>query len=430
MQTTQTQIESPSLPQIPDYCVDIRDHGAVSDGQTLNTAAIAAAIAACAGAGGGRVLVPAGVWLTGPIHWRSRIELHLAEGAELRFSQRHEDYLPVVRQQRGGIVCMTYSPFLYAVDCEDIALTGPGLCNGQGEAWWPWKKAQPGMNELIRMCAERVPLEQRVFGTPEAGVRTDLCQFLDCRRVLIEDGTFIDSPAWTIHPVRCDDLTIRKVTVRNPERAPNTDGIDPDGCRRVLIEHCHVDTGDDGICLKSGWNEDGFEYGRPCEDVLIRHCTVLAAHGGFVIGSEVSGGIRNIHVHDCVFEGTAVGVRIKSKPGRGGFIRGILVERLHMRGIRREAILVTQRYNGNPHDRSPIDPDLPVTEIDDVSIREIDCDGCGCSIRLHGLPSHPLQGIELADLNIRGAAEACELLNVADLRMGNSVLSLSTTLSQ
>ncbi len=412
-------IAKPCQPNIPDFCVDIRNHGAVSDGSTSNTAAIAAAISACAAAGGGRVLIPAGVWVTGPIHWRSRIEIHLAEGAELRFSQRHDDYLPVVRQQRGGIGCMNYSPFLYAVDCEDIALTGPGLCNGQGAAWWPWKKAQPGMVVLIRMCAERVPVEQRVFGTVEAGVRSDFCQFVNCQRVLIEGPTFMDSPAWTIHPVRCDDVTIRQVTVRNPKHAPNTDGIDPDGCRRVLIEHCHVDTGDDGICLKSGWNEDGFEHGRPCEDVLIRHCTVLAAHGGFVIGSEVSGGIQNIHVHDCFFDGTNVGVRIKTKPGRGAFIRNIHVERLRMHAIRREAVLITQFYNGNPHDLSEIDPTLPVTEIDGVSISALDCDGCTRPVRFHGLSSHPLRGIKLIGLNIRAAVENSDLRNVADVQMVN-----------
>lgn len=409
-------IPTPERPRIPEHCIDIRDHGAVPGGEVLNTAAIAATIAACAAAGGGRVLVPAGIWLTGPIHWRSRIEVHLAEGAELRFSQRHEDYLPVVRQQRGGIGCMTYSPFLYAVDCDDIALTGPGTCNGQGDAWWPWKKAQPGMHDLIRLCAERVPVEQRVFGTVAAGVRTDLCQFLECQRVLIDGPTFINSPAWTLHPVRCEDLTIRNATVRNPKSAANTDGIDPDGCRRVLIEHCHVDTGDDGICLKSGWNEDGFAHGRPCEDVTIRHCTVLAGHGGIVIGSEVSGGIRNVHAHDCTFDGTDVGVRIKTKPGRGGFIRGLRIERLTMRSIRREAILITQHYNGNPHDRTPIDPHLPVTEIDDVHISAVDCADCACPIRLHGLSSNPISGVVLHDLRMSGS-EPCDLHHVAGLRM-------------
>lgn len=398
-----TGLPDPMPPRIPDGCVDIRDHGALADGTTLNTAAIAAAIAACAAAGGGRVLIPPGVWLTGPIHWRSRIEVHLAAGAELRFSQRPEDYLPVVRQQRGGIGCMNYSPFLFADGCSDIALTGPGTCNGQGASWWPWKLAQPGMTTLVRQCAERLPIEQRIHGTVTSGVRPEFCQFLECHRVLIDGPTFVDSPSWTIHPVRCDEVTIRNATVRNPPRAANTDGIDPDACRQVLIEHCLVDTGDDGICLKSGWNEDGAAHGRPCEKIVIRHCTVLAAHGGFVIGSEVSGGIRDVHVHDCSFDGTDVGVRIKSKPGRGGVIQGIRAERLSLRRIRCEAVLITLRYNGNPHDRTPIDPSLPVTAIEDIAIRDLDCDGAAIAIRLHGLPGHPLRRIRLEDLRIRAA---------------------------
>jgi len=311
------KIDPPQAPQIPDHTLSITEHGAVEGGKTLNTEAIAAAIEAAHAAGGERVVVPAGVWLTAPIHFKDRIELHLEEGAELRFSQNPEDYLPVVFMQRGGAWCYTYSPFIYGRNCSDVAVTGSGTLNGQGESWWPWKKKQPGMVRLRQMVADRTPLDQRVFGTVEDEVRPSFLQVLQCNRVLIEGVKFIDSPSWTLHPVQCNDLTIRGVTVKNPPHAPNTDGIDPDACCRVLIEHCHVDTGDDGICLKSGWNEDGWEAGIPCEDVLIRHYTVLSAHGGFVIGSDVSGGVRKVHAHDCVFEGTDIGVRIKTKPGRG-----------------------------------------------------------------------------------------------------------------
>lgn len=409
-----TSSEAPRLPEIPERNVDIRDHGALADGRMLNTQAIAAAIAAAHSAGGGRVVVPAGAWLTGPIHFKDRIELHLEEGAELRFSQNPDDYLPVVFMQRGGAWCYNYCPFIYGRDCQDVALTGKGTLNGQGESWWPWKKQQPGMLRLREMVADRVPFAERVFGTVEAGVRPSFLQFINCRNVLLDGVTFIDSPSWTINPVQCVNLTIRGVSVRNPARAPNTDGIDPSACRDVLIEHCHVDTGDDGICLKSGWNEDGWEAGIPCENVVVRHCTVLAAHGGFVIGSDVSGGIRNVRVHDCVFDGTDVGIRIKTKPGRGGFIRGLRAERLTMRAIGHEAILITQRYHGNPHDRSPIDPALRVTAIDDIHISDIDCDGAATAIRLHGLPGHELDGITLDNLRIR-AREGLDVQMVASL---------------
>ncbi len=395
-----SQHKLPQEPNIPDRAWPITDHGAVEGGKTLNSQAIAAAIEAAHAAGGGRVVVPAGIWLTGAIHFKDRIELHLEEGAELRFSQDPENYLPVVIMQRGGAWCYTYSPFIYGHECQDVALTGQGTLNGQGESWWPWKKNQPGMVRLRHMVADRTPVDKRVFGTVEDGVRPSFLQFLKSRRVLIEGVRFSDSPSWTLHPVQCEDLTIRGVTVQNPSKAPNTDAIDPDACRRVLIEHCHVDTGDDGICLKSGWNEDGWEAGIPCEDVLIRHCTVLAAHGGFVIGSDISGGIRNVHVHDCVFDGTNVGVRIKTKPGRGGFVQEVVAERLTMRKISRQAILITQWYQGNPHDTVEIDPSLPVTRISDVTVRDVTCEGAAEAILLRGMPHEPFRRITLERLDI------------------------------
>ena len=409
-------IDPPQPVQIPDRTFSIAEYGAIEGGTSLNTQAIAATIEAAHAAGGGRVSIPAGVWLTGTIHFKDRIELHLQEGAELRFSQNPDDYLPVVLMQRGGAWCHNYSPFLYCRSCEDVALTGKGTLNGQGESWWPWKKNQPGMLRLCEMVAERTPVEQRVFGTVEAGVRPCFLQFLQCRRVLIDGVTFVDSPSWTLHPVQCSDLTIRGVTLKNPRHAHNTDGIDPDACCRVLVEHCHVDTGDDGICLKSGWNEDGWEAGVPCEDVLIRHCTVLAGHGGFVIGSDVSGGVRNVHVHDCLFDGTNIGVRIKSKPGRGGFVQSILAERLTLRNIRQQAVLVTQLYQGNPHDDRKIDPSLPVTDIVDVTIRDLTCEGATEAIALMGMPHQPFRRVTLERLDI--AADAgIRIEATEDIRM-------------
>ncbi len=391
----------PEPPRIPSNEVNLRAFAAVEGGQELNTAAFASAIAAAHAAGGGRVVVPPGVWLTGPIHFRDRIELHLEDGAEIRFSQNPGDYLPVVFMQRGGVWCYTYSPFLYGRDCEDVAVTGRGTLNGQGQSWWPWAKNQPGMVRLPGMAADRTPVEERVFGTVEDGVRPSFLQFLRSRRVLLEGVRFIDSPSWTLHPVQCEDLTIRGVTVKNPASgAPNTDGIDPDACRRVLIEHCHVDTGDDGICLKSGWNEEGWDAGIPCEDVLIRHCTVLSAHGGLVIGSDLSGGIRNVHAHDCVFDGTDIGVRVKTKTGRGGFVQNVVAERLTLRNIRHQAVLITQWYNNNPHDRTAIDPSLPLTRIEDVTVRDVTCEGAAEAVQIRGMTREPFRRITLERLDI------------------------------
>lgn len=385
----------PSAPSIPDGpCRDIRDHGAVPGGEVLNTAAIAAAIDACAAQGGGRVLVPAGVWLTGPVHLRSRIELHLEKGAELRFSRDPAHYLPVVFQQRGGIRCHNYSPFIYARGCHDVALTGAGVLEGQGDAWWPWKLAQPGMVDLFKANALRTPVAERVYGTPGHGVRPPFFQAIECRDVLVEGVTFRNSPSWTIHPVWCENVTVRGVTVTNPPHAHNTDGIDPDGCRNVLIEHCLVDTGDDGICLKSGREPDAWEAGKPCENVVVRHCRVLSAHGGFVIGSETAGGISNVLVHDCDFDGTDIGVRVKTQAGRGAFIKNIQVERVRMSRIAKEAILVTLRYDGEPLDRAASPGAIPrVPDVRDMLFRDIESAGSRIGLRLEGLPGHPLRSL-------------------------------------
>jgi polygalacturonase len=389
--------ELPPRPAIPPRQVDIRDHGAQPGGDILNTLAIAAAIRSCSEQGGGRVVIPPGVWLTGPIHFRSHIELHLEAGAELRFSQDPADYLPVVYQQRAGIRCHNYSPFLYAHRHHDIALTGSGVLNGQGAAWWPWKQAQPGMSSLFQANALGTPVEERIYGTLEAGVRPPFFQAFDCKTILIEGVTFRDSPSWTIHPVWCDDLTIRAVTVLNPEKAPNTDGIDPDGCCNVLVEDCLVDTGDDGICLKSGRDRDAWESDRPCKNVLIRHCRVLSAHGGFVIGSEMSAGVHNVLVHDCEFDGSDVGIRIKTRAGRRGSVTHVQVERIAMRNIRREAIYVTLRYNGEqlePAISTPVDVPL----ISEILLREIRCESADVALALEGLPGHPIRSVTLEDL--------------------------------
>lgn len=368
-------------------------------GITLCTQAIRTAIAACAAEGGGRVVIPAGAWLTGAIHLTDRIELHLEEGAVLSFSQNPDDYLPAVFTQRGGIRCHNYSPLIYAQGCADVAITGFGVLDGRGETWWPWKNAQPGMRALFEMGAAGVPVERRVFGTRQAGVRPAFIQPIQCRNVLIEGVTIRNSPSWTLHPVWCEDLLIRGVSIHNPPEAHNTDGIDLDGCRNAVIEHCHVDTGDDGICLKAGRDEDGRAVGIPCENLLVRHCCVKRGHGGFVIGSEVSGGIRNVWAHDCDFAGADAGIRIKSRPGRGGYVRQIRCERITMRNIRKEAVIITLAYEGEPQEPRLATIDH-VPEVCDILLREIQCDSAAKAIRLDGLPGHPLRRISLHGIDI------------------------------
>ncbi len=371
---------------------DIRKFGAAAGGQTACTQALAAAIAACAGAGGGRVLVPAGVWLTGPVHLKSNVELHVAEGAELRFSPRFEDYLPPVFMQRGGVRCYGYSPLIYARGCTNIGITGRGTLNGQGEAWWPWVKSQPGMTRLFRAGAAGVPVEQRVFASEADGVRPPFVQTIECCNVLLEGFTLTDGPSWNIHPVCCENVIVRGVSVI--AHGPNNDGIDPDSCRNVLIEDCVLDTGDDCICLKAGRDEDAWAVGKPCENVVIRRCRTRRGHGGVVLGSEMSAGIRNVFVHDCRFEGTDRGIRIKSLPGRGGFVENVWFQDLAMDRIAGAAIHLTFRYSKSDSQTGK------QPRFRNFQIRRVTCASAKQAVEIQGLPANYMQDVLLEDVRI------------------------------
>ena len=401
-------------PQFPSRVVDVRDHGAVADGVTKNTAAFAAAIKACADAGGGRVLVPAGQWLTGPIHLRSKIELHLAEGSELVFSDRFEDYLPVVLVRVGGVELYNYSPFIYARDCTDVAITGPGKLNGNSKAWWSWAKKET--KEFFAMAARGVPVEQRVFGTPEAAIRPSFVVFFNCRNVLMEGFTIGGGPNWTIHPVYCDNLIIRRVHVLTD--GPNNDGIDPDSCRNVLVEHCVFDTGDDCLVLKSGYNEDGRRGARPTENVVMRWCSSQRGHGGLVIGSEMSGDVRNVYMHDCDFDGTDRAVRIKSRRDRGGVVEHITAERLRVRNMQQDVVIMNMDYAADRN--QPIAAKPPVFR--DIHIRDVTADGAPVAIRLTGLDDSLIENVSFENMTI-ASAQGVKATHVKNISFKNVIVT-------
>jgi polygalacturonase len=384
---------------------DIRDYGAQSnDSAFLNTDAIKKAITACNQAGGGKVLVSSGIWHTGPIHLQSNVNLHLEEGAELRFSKNFEDYLPVVLIQRGGFFCYNYSPPMYARNCENIAITGTGILNGQGQAWWPWKQRQPGMVQLFEMGKKRVPVEQRVFGTVEAGVRPPFIQFLECKNVYLQGVTVIDGPSWNVHPVFCENVIIREIRV--VAHGPNNDGINPDGCKNVLIEDCFLDAGDDALTMKSGRDEEAWEIGRPLENVVIRQCTVKKGNGGFVIGTEMSAGVRNILVEDCHFDGTSRGLRFKSRVGRGGIVENIWIRNITMKNIRNEAIIFNLLYDSEPIEKnmnyqSRHNELANAPTFRNFHIENVTCESAGTAIKLAGLPGNFLRELTFKNISIK-----------------------------
>jgi len=420
-------------PEIPTRSVTIVDFGALGDGHTLNTTAFNAAIESVATNGGGRVLVPPGVWRTGPIVLRSRINLHLEPGALVQFSDNRDDYPLVKTSYEGRNSWRCQSP-ISGENLEHVAITGQGILDGSGQVWRPVKKMKMTERQWSQLVASAgvvnargdiwYPSEASLHGNeggggrqgagPEAlqavkdALRPVMLKLVECKYVLLEGVTFQNSPAWCLHPLMCEDIILRDVTVRNPWFSQNGDGLDLESCRNALVENCSFDVGDDAICLKSGRDAEGRRRGRPTENVTVRNCTVYHGHGGFVVGSEMSGGVRNIHVSDCTFIGTDVGLRFKSTRGRGGVVENILIERVRMTDIPTEAILFDLFYGGS----APTEADVvaagesrsaipPVTEetpaFRNILLRDIVCRGARRAALLRGLPEMPLENLTLSN---------------------------------
>ncbi|HEX6849203.1 MAG TPA: glycoside hydrolase family 28 protein, partial [Chitinophagaceae bacterium] len=353
--------------------VTIKKYGAVADGNTLNTKSINGAIDALSKKGGGVVLIPPGLWLTGPIVLKNNINLHLANGATLLFTPDKNEY-PLVEANWEGLPQMRNQSPISATNASNIAITGKGIIDGNGDVWRAvksdkltasqWKKkiesggvlsddkktwypseafmkgskmpANPGM-----ISAEK---DKAFYESIKDFLRPNLLLLTNCKLVLLEGVTFQNSPAWCLHPLMCENLTVRNVFVKNPWYAQNGDGIDVESCKNVLIENSVFDVGDDALCMKSGRDAEGRKRGKPTENVIIRGCTVYASHGGFVIGSEMSGGARNIYVSNCTFVGADIGLRFKTTRGRGGMVENIFIKDIYMKDIPAEAILFDMYY--------------------------------------------------------------------------------------
>ena len=379
-------------PTFPERDFPITNFGAQPGGQQKCTPAFRDAVAACAAAGGGRVVVPAGKFLTGPIHLHSNVELYLSEGSEVIFSDQFDDYLPVVLVRVGGVELYNYSPLIYARNCTNIAVTGPGKLDGNAEKWWDWKSRET--NRGFEMGAAGVPVDERVFGTPKDAIRPSFLSFVDCTNVLLEDFTIGSGPNWTIHPIYCRNTTIRGVHVETD--GPNNDGIDPDSCRDMLIENCTFDTGDDCVVLKSGYNQDGWRVGRPTENVIMRNCTSKRGHGGLVIGSEMSGSVRNVYMEDCEFEGTDRAIRIKSRADRGGVVEHIYARNLRVKDMQREVVILNMDYGA---DRSKLQNSQPPV-FRNMLFENITGSGAPCAILVRGMDTSPIRGLVFRNVDV------------------------------
>ena len=346
---------------------------------------------------GGTVSIPAGTWLSGPLHLKSNLTLYLEEGSKILFSNRPEDYLPVVFTRWEGVECFNYSPLIYAKDCEHITISGPGTLDGNGSAWWHWKKLQQNAADRLIWAESRgIAPKDRIFATEADALRPSFMQFIDCHNLILRDFTITNGPQWTIHPVYCSDVTARNLTVLTG--GPNTDGFNPDSCENVLIEDCTFSTGDDCIAINSGLNEDGWRVNRPCRNIEICNCHFNGGHASVAIGSGMSGGIENIHVHDCEITQSERGIRVKSMRGRGGYVKNLRFERITMKQIDEEAIQISMNYGSSTS--IPASDKAPVFE--DIAFCDVTCAHAKRGIELTGLPESPLRNVHLTRCTLRG----------------------------
>jgi polygalacturonase len=392
-------------PRFPAREFDIAKYGARPDGQTDSTAALAQAIAACSKAGGGRVVVPPGVYLTAAIRLESNVDLHVSAGATLRFLQDPARYLPLVATRFEGVELMNYSPFIYADGARNIAITGEGTLDGNAdnEHWWPWKgnknfgwkAGQPkddARKTLFDMGQNDVPLARRVFGEGSY-LRPNFIQPHRCSNVLIEGVTIVRSPMWEITPYDCTNVTVRGVHIDS--HGPNNDGVDPDSCRDVLIENCIFDTGDDCIAIKSGRDRDGRRVGKPTENVIIRNCVMKDGHGGITIGSEMSGGVRNVFAEKCRLSSPNLNqaLRFKTNAMRGGAIENVWFRDIEI-GQVSDAVLQVDFY----YETGPDGPERPVVR--DIHIERLKADKAKYALYLRAFPNAPVRNVHLADCAI------------------------------
>lgn len=375
-------------------------------------ASIQEAVNACT-QNGGCVVVPKGEWKTGPIHLKSNVNLHMEDGAVIVFSDKFEDYLPVVFTRWEGMECYNYSPLIYAKDCENVSVTGRGTLIGSGEAWWHWKKLQQeAANELCYAESNGIAVADRVYGTEEAALRPSFIQPINCKNVLLEGFTIKDGPQWTIHPVYCEDVIIRNVDVIS--KGSNTDGLNPDSCKNVLVEGCTFDTGDDCVAINSGMNEDGWRVNKPCENIEIRNCVMNGGHGGVVIGSAMSGGVENVYIHDCEINSTMQGIRLKSMRGRGGYVKNAVFENIKIKDVTDQAIQINMFYEFStvvPKNDTPSD-------FSDIVIRNVSGTSLKTGIQIKGLPEHKLKNITLENIDLI-ADDAFLCSNVEEIIINN-----------
>ncbi len=412
-------------PVFPKRDFRITRYGAVADGKADCTNAFRKAITSCNKAGGGRVVVPAGSFLTGPIHLKSNVNLHVAAGATVKFSQDTSKYLPLVFSRWEGMELMNYSPFIYAFEQRNIAITGEGTLDGQAntEAWWPWngrpqygwKSGAPNQRKartsLVGIIERAVPVSERVFGEGHY-LRPQFIQPYRCQNVLISGVTIKNSPMWEIHPVLCTNVTVEKVTIDS--HGPNNDGCNPESCTDVLIKDCYFDTGDDCIAIKSGRNADGRRLNKPTENIVIQGCRMKDGHGGITVGSEISGGVRNLFAENCRLDSQNLdhALRVKNNAMRGGLLENLFFRNIEIGQVAHAAITIDFNYEeGAKGEFTPVVRNFVVQDLKSGKSRY--------ALDVQGFSNAPIYNLRLEDCYFANVAEAAIVRNVKDLTLRN-----------
>lgn len=445
------------VPVFKKNMVSVEEFGGVGDGITLNTNAFAKSMDALAAKGGGTLIVPKGIWFTGPIVFRSNINMHLEKGAVILFSPDFNLY-PIVETIFEGLDTRRCQSPISGRNLVNVAITGQGSINGYGEAWRPLKKNKVTASQWKKMIGAGgvvknndtwYPSESSFKGSQISDMnvprqnlteqewleikdflRPVMVSFIECKNVYLQGVLFENSPSWNLHPLMCENVILDGLFVRNPGYSQNGDGLDLESCRNSIIVNCTFDVGDDGICIKSGKDEPGRRRARPTENVIVDNCKVFQGHGGFVVGSEMSGGVRNISVKNCQFLGTDVGLRFKSTRGRGGVVENIYISDIYMFNIETESFLFDLYYGGKSAVETLEDGDvtpteeklLPVTEetpvFRNIFVKNLVSRNARRAMLFNGLPEMKINNIQIEDINIT-AQYGAELSNSKDIVFKN-----------
>ncbi|RZJ52642.1 MAG: glycoside hydrolase family 28 protein [Flavobacterium sp.] len=424
-----------NIPQthFSDKTYNIKDFGAVADGTTSNTVVFDKAIKECAKNGGGMVIVPNGKYVTGPIHLESNVNLHLEDEAEILFSTDSKEY-PLVHTSWEGTELMNYSPLIYAKGKTNVAITGKGTLNGQADVtnWWiwsggksyGWKKGIPSQNDpqnrevLIDMAEKGVPVSERVFGEGRY-LRPSFIEFFECNTILIKDIKVINAPFWILHPIKSNNMIIDGVTVNS--HGPNNDGCDPEYSQNIIIRNCTFNTGDDCIAIKSGRDADGRRVAIPSKNIIVQNCKMIDGHGGVVIGSEISAGVNNVFVENCVMDSPNLdrAIRIKTNSKRGGIIEDVFVRNLEVGTVKECVLKLNMFYNVYGSQTGNFIPTIRNINLENVTVKY----GGKYSVWAEGYKESPVENITLKNVKIQKVDSLYLLKNVKNINFINTYIN-------